>query len=244
MTLKDRIKELADARNISLPTLESTLGFGNSTIVKWDKSIPNADKLKKVAEYFNVSMDYLMGGENSLHTCPDCGLTYCADEYSDIKRHDLLHEKWEKSILKFGKLYASSIENERIKAENRNIVHDKDRSLDERYNAQLEVFRCLFSRSLSAYNYKDDHVCFDDYVAMLLYHKCTEENLDSDLYDKLVGFYGKKIGIPEGETYYKPNLVTFEPKTIAAHLDTQDLTDEELDDVKNYISFVRAKKRK
>lgn len=62
MTLKERIKQLADERGISLPTLESELGFGNSTIVKWDKSTPNADKLNAVAKYFNVSMDYLLNG--------------------------------------------------------------------------------------------------------------------------------------------------------------------------------------
>lgn len=61
MELKDRVKQLADKKKISLPQLEHELGFGNGTIVKWDKSIPKADKLKKVADYFNVSMNYLMG---------------------------------------------------------------------------------------------------------------------------------------------------------------------------------------
>ena len=46
MTLKERIKALADADGISLRVLESKLGFGNSTIVKWDKSTPNAEKIK------------------------------------------------------------------------------------------------------------------------------------------------------------------------------------------------------
>ncbi|WP_419525797.1 helix-turn-helix domain-containing protein [Blautia sp.] len=64
MTLKERIKSLADAEGISLPVLESRLGFGNSTIVKWDKSTPNAEKLNKVAQYFNVTMDYLLNGES------------------------------------------------------------------------------------------------------------------------------------------------------------------------------------
>lgn len=63
MTLKERVKSLADERGISLPTLESELGFGNSTIVKWDKSTPNADKLNAVAKYFNVTMDYLLNGD-------------------------------------------------------------------------------------------------------------------------------------------------------------------------------------
>ena len=63
MTLKDRVKMLAQERGISLPALESELGFGNSTIVKWDKSTPNADKLNAVAKYFNVTMDYLLNGD-------------------------------------------------------------------------------------------------------------------------------------------------------------------------------------
>lgn len=65
MTLKERIKKLADEQNLSLPALESKLGFGNSTIVKWDKSTPNADKLNKVAQYFGVSMDYLLTGKET-----------------------------------------------------------------------------------------------------------------------------------------------------------------------------------
>lgn len=63
MTLKERIKELANAKGISLPTLEAELGFGNGTIVKWDKSTPNAEKLNTVAKYFGVTMDYLLNGE-------------------------------------------------------------------------------------------------------------------------------------------------------------------------------------
>lgn len=62
MTLKDRVKALAKKHGISLPALESELGFGNSTIVKWDKSTPNAEKLNVVARYFGVTMDYLLNG--------------------------------------------------------------------------------------------------------------------------------------------------------------------------------------
>lgn len=64
MALHERIKSLADAKGISLPALEAELGFGNSTIVKWKKSIPNADKLNAVAQYFNVTMDYLLNGND------------------------------------------------------------------------------------------------------------------------------------------------------------------------------------
>ncbi len=52
---------LANERGLSLPALEAKLGFGNGTIVKWDKASPNTDKLTKVADFFNVSVDYLLG---------------------------------------------------------------------------------------------------------------------------------------------------------------------------------------
>lgn len=69
MDLRDRIRELAKKKGLSLPKLEEELGFGNGTIVKWDKAKPNVDKLKKVADYLNVSLDYLVDGkeiENSI----------------------------------------------------------------------------------------------------------------------------------------------------------------------------------
>lgn len=64
MTLKDRIRELANKKGMSLPALEAELGFGNGTIVKWDKASPNSEKLTKVADYFHVTTDYLLGRED------------------------------------------------------------------------------------------------------------------------------------------------------------------------------------
>jgi transcriptional regulator with XRE-family HTH domain len=65
-TTKERIKNLATLRRVGLPKIEAELGFGNGTIVKWDKSSPTVDKLEKVADYFDVSVDYLLGREPSV----------------------------------------------------------------------------------------------------------------------------------------------------------------------------------
>ena len=63
MTLVDKIRALANQRDMSLPQLEVELGLGNGTISRWRSSSPNTDKLQKIAYYFNVSMDYLLGRE-------------------------------------------------------------------------------------------------------------------------------------------------------------------------------------
>lgn len=66
LTLVDRIRELSNKKGMSLPQLEITLGLGNGTISRWKNSSPNTDKLQKVADYFNVSMDYLLGRDSIL----------------------------------------------------------------------------------------------------------------------------------------------------------------------------------
>lgn len=64
MTLSDRIQQLINENNISQSELEKKLGFGKGTISKWKgTTAPSADKLQKIAEYFGVTLDYLMTGE-------------------------------------------------------------------------------------------------------------------------------------------------------------------------------------
>ena len=65
MGLRDVIKDLAVKKKISVAELERTLGFGNGSISKWNKQSPSVDKLNKVADYFDVSVDYLLGRTNT-----------------------------------------------------------------------------------------------------------------------------------------------------------------------------------
>lgn len=41
--------------------MERKLDFANSSIRRWDDRKPSIDKLQKVADYFDVSTDYLLG---------------------------------------------------------------------------------------------------------------------------------------------------------------------------------------
>ena len=55
-----KIESLCKERNISITALEAKLGFGRCTILKWKTSSPTVDKLKKVADYFGVSIEELL----------------------------------------------------------------------------------------------------------------------------------------------------------------------------------------
>ena len=57
----EKIKELADKQGISLNKLEEKLGFSRNTIYNMKKSTPNVERVSMIADYFNVSTDYLLG---------------------------------------------------------------------------------------------------------------------------------------------------------------------------------------
>ena len=59
MILKN-IKCLCEKKGISIAKLERELGFANATIRGWGNSSPNVDNLKKVADYFGVTVDYII----------------------------------------------------------------------------------------------------------------------------------------------------------------------------------------
>ncbi len=61
MLLVERIKMLCKESGITLAELERLVGIGNGIIARWKKSSPKADSLKKVADHFGVSTDYLLG---------------------------------------------------------------------------------------------------------------------------------------------------------------------------------------
>lgn len=58
---KERVKMLADQRKMTLAELERKLNISNGTIGKWDVRKPNTAVLEKVADFFTVSTDYLLG---------------------------------------------------------------------------------------------------------------------------------------------------------------------------------------
>lgn len=64
MEIFDTIKSLCEDRGISVNELEKILDFGQGSIGKWKTSTPKMDKILKIANYFNVSVDYLTGRTN------------------------------------------------------------------------------------------------------------------------------------------------------------------------------------
>lgn len=63
MNTYEIIKELAKSKKISISELERVLGVSNGFLVKWKTRKPNPIVLEEIADYFDVSVDYLLGRE-------------------------------------------------------------------------------------------------------------------------------------------------------------------------------------
>ena len=63
--LKERIKNLCKKKGISMSQVEKDLEFARGYLSKLDVSTPNMKKMQKIADYFGVTIEYLMKGDEN-----------------------------------------------------------------------------------------------------------------------------------------------------------------------------------
>lgn len=59
----ERIKELAKKQGKSLNKVEEDLGYGKNVLYRLKNSNPSTERLQEIADYFDVSVDFLLGRE-------------------------------------------------------------------------------------------------------------------------------------------------------------------------------------
>lgn len=57
----ERIKELAKKQGLSLNALEEKLGYSRNTLYSLKKQKASTERMQEIADYFDVSLDYLLG---------------------------------------------------------------------------------------------------------------------------------------------------------------------------------------
>ena len=60
MSLYGNVKKACYEKGISIKALEEKLDFPRSSICKWDVNTPGIDKVKAVADYFGVPIEYYL----------------------------------------------------------------------------------------------------------------------------------------------------------------------------------------
>lgn len=83
----EKIKELCKQRGITLTQLEETLGYSRNTLYKLKTQKPNAERIAEIADYFNVSTDYLLGRTDNPKIASDEVASYTTEDLRKMARN-------------------------------------------------------------------------------------------------------------------------------------------------------------
>lgn len=61
--LYEKVVTLCRNNNLTIAKLERECKIGNGTVRGWKKSSPSIENLKKVADYFNITVDELISDQ-------------------------------------------------------------------------------------------------------------------------------------------------------------------------------------
>lgn len=71
MEIVERIKSLCITENITIKELERIIQISNGSIRHWNEKTPSVERVLLVANYFKVSLDWLVTGKESGNLTPE-----------------------------------------------------------------------------------------------------------------------------------------------------------------------------
>jgi transcriptional regulator with XRE-family HTH domain len=93
----DIFEQLLKERRVTAYRVAKETGISTATLTQWKNgtSIPKQDKLQKIADYFGITLDYLVG--NASETTPESEterkiriLTWKSEQLNDAEREEVL----------------------------------------------------------------------------------------------------------------------------------------------------------
>ena len=85
------VKDLCEKQGISLNTLEEKLELGKNSLYGLKRNQPSAERLQQIADYFNVSTDYLLGRTDNPNIAGDSHVNE-PDDIDKIIDHAMLFD--------------------------------------------------------------------------------------------------------------------------------------------------------
>lgn len=200
--IAQKMKNLRIASGLTQSQVADRLGLTYQAISNYErgKNSIETDFLFEMCDIYGANPITIL--QSDLYTCPICGLSYASDYEPDVKEHHQYHKIFCKALDYYGFFYSWDKMGIR-KSKIYRVLYSEDSTFEEKCDAALDLLKVYFSRSLGHRSYRLDHPMFNDYVAMLLNQNQFRERFGEDIYNELVKQYGKKDGIPEGDTTYQ-----------------------------------------
>lgn len=200
------LRALRNQMQMSQQELANAIGISKSALNMYERGErqPNFETLELIADYFNISIDFLLGKENFIH-CPICNNIYDPLNKHDILEHDAFHQKFINAENKYGKILsyedANKKRNDCIFKLNNPTLSDT-----ERISAFEDCLKYEFVLSLWRNSLDLDHEDFEVFCKKemgLAVTKEALENISPNVYQTFLDRYGRAYE----EDYHKVNKI-------------------------------------
>ncbi len=190
MDIYERYCKIRDFRRLKDANVAEISGIGKSTFSDWKKgrSAPKDDKMKKIADALDVSVDYLKGDSNVIK-CEICGLYF--DLLWDTDRNE--HEKFHEKFLKIKELYpffTNFSDANKIRTDSIFAFRNTQKPFEERLSSFDDYLKASFSMEISRNNYEIDRLNYEDFCKIEVSTLEQDYAISEELIDALVDKYG------------------------------------------------------
>lgn len=198
----ERYAKIRDLRELSDYKVTKLAGIkGTATISNWKngKYTPKDDKMQKIADTLDVSLDYLKGSKTYM-TCPICG--FDDDLLDDIthKKHIEFHERFLKIKDKypFFKRYGVA---DKERTDSIFEFRNYKKSLEEKMSAFEKYLESSFSLEIYRNDYDIDNLNYDDFCKTEVSTFHEDDCISKEFIDSLIDKYGVDRDFMDGNGY-------------------------------------------
>lgn len=231
MTLVERIQALCSSRNTTLIGLEREIGLGRGTIRNWDKNSPSVDKVQKVADYFNVSVDRLLYGFDKEKFIAIVNIVRYKRSIKEFSEHTGIDEYY------LNRLFSGLLYEQPPLDYVKKIAENND-------NHWLVDDESLFNAAGYEFNSEEFDVDLLEGIPMeLLHHYQAQGMSDSEMVTAYKEFRNAEQKDLMDMNFVAEETSPYEPETIAAHHDGEDWTEEELQDIEEFKELVKLRRQ-
>lgn len=230
MTTFKVVKKLCDERKISINDLEKALGYSKNTLYRLKTQNPGADKLQVLADYFDVSTDYLLGR-------------------TAFRKPMELFEHWGgqispyfESSFDFGGLLREERVEQNIKQQEvskalgitESDVDDIEEGILPLNYEWAEKYAGFLGTSVQQiFNDNNMNASLDDIPLELFKHYQEQDMSETEM----------TVAYSKFKAEQTKDAVREAPETYAAHHEGEDWTEEELEEIERFKEFVRSKRK-
>lgn len=181
--------KLLNEKGVRTADVCKATGIVPSTFSDWKKgkSIPKPDKLSLLADYFDVTVDFLLGREERIE-CKECGISYNPLEKESKLRHTIAHENWNKMKETYGFKWTYG-EYCQYLEEAKKYVKFNQSSGDSLDTAHYDMyFKCMYWFYLYL-RYFEANTSFEDFRKTYILDKIDSDIIGENARDMLIKYY-------------------------------------------------------